>query len=200
MALWLLPERLADLHARIHSKATRYEILGIAAIVRSLILDPMTIESVARRRGAMPAPVFRYTPYEVRQGRSPGGLHWHDSGEHTLIFATAHSEFTRPTVSADLRSFLKAPAAQLRNEPVSVKQFVVAYANVLGGVHLGRPRSPHEDLLRTMVASLEDHTIHWSHTLQYIGWVTYRALLPIADPNAPPATPKKEETPTQPEG
>lgn len=179
--MWLLPEMLADLRKRSDAGATRYEMLGIAGLVRALLLDPMTIESTARRRPAAPAPNFDFTPYELRAERAPGGLLWHDSGTFTVVFATADARFTHPTVTTDLRRFLQSPVAQLHEKPVSVKEFVHAYSHVLGGVHLGRPKSPHEELLQSMVASLDHHTIHWSRTLQYIAVVTNRALLPLTE-------------------
>ena len=180
--MWLLPEMLADLRKRSDAAATRYEMLGIAGIVRALLLDPMTIESTARRRPAIPSPRFSYTPYEPQTEPALGGLYWHESGVSTVVFATADEKFTRPTVTTDLRRFLRAPVGQLREQLVTVKEYVHAYSHVLGGVHLGRPKSPHEDALQSLVATLDDHSIHWSRTLQHIAVVTNRALLPLVVP------------------
>lgn len=176
IAEWLLPHRLDDLRQRLAPDADRYSVLGISSIVRSLLLDSATLEALSRRRQRLEAPTFAFTPYRLVEGLAPGGLHWIENGEPELVFAVADEAFTRPTETHDLRAFLKAPVGQLAQEPISVKEFVLAYAHVLGGVHLGRPKTDTEVLLQSITSSIDSAAVEWSRALQYIGSVTLRAL------------------------
>ncbi len=181
LARWLLPHRLADLEGRLDPSADRYSKLGISLIIRSLLIDGQNIESLARNRGEITPPIFSYTPYKPQEGPVRDGLHWVENGVPTLIFATTTSAFTSPTVQSDLKGFLKAPVAQIESTPVSVQEFVKAYAHVLGGVHLGRPDSDAQKLLHAASAAISQAVNGWSAALQHIGVVTLRALKPIAE-------------------
>lgn len=183
LARWLLPHRLRDLQSRLGEDADRYSKLGLSLIIRSLVIDGVNIEALARDRGKIPAPIFSYTPYEVVPVSTPvlGGLHQMDGGSPRLVLAVTGESFAIPTVQGNLAKFLKAPVGQFHDQPVSLQEFVRAFAHILGGVHLGRPKEEHERLLQAAAAQVEPAIELWTSGLQPIGTVVHRALSPIAE-------------------
>lgn len=181
LARWLLPHRLKDLEERMDPAADRYTKLGISMILRSLILDGMNVESLARNRGAIQAPVFEYTPYSIQKQSALGGLHWMGDGAPVVMFAVTDEKFMTPSVRSGLRDFQAATVGQIESHPLSLAVFIRAYAHVLGGVHLGRPKNKADELLQAAAVAIDQSVDGWSTALQHIGAVTHRALTPILE-------------------
>lgn len=178
LALWILDETTADIERRLSPDASPYEILGISHLVRRLLLDGNNVIDAARRDTELPPPVFHCTPFHAPNAPSEGSLYWVEDGEPELQLAFALNTFSEHSVALSLKELLQTPVALYRSMPLSVRDYVRAYAHVIGGVHLGRPDSDAERMLQTYVAFTTPGLGGGAAaaTLQGIGRVVYTAL------------------------
>lgn len=156
-------------------------MLGIAGILRALLIDPNTVEAAARRRLHIAAPTFECTPFPIASSWPPNGLHLNAAGEPTkrLILSVADPTFTKPSISTGLKGFLRTTVARYVDDPISVLDFVKIHAHVLGGVRLGKSTNDRDLMIQSIMSIVGDDMTQWTRALQGIGIVTHRALLPV---------------------
>lgn len=147
LADWLFLETLADLRDRMAAPVdltARYRVLGIAPLLRKLVLDgDKTLLHKARARGSRPAPRFRATAYSYAP--IPDGMKMQGLG------LLPHSPVEDEPLSLD--ELLKLKAGHVFGHDLTVADVIRHYANVEGGVHLGRSESVASDLLQLTVSN-----------------------------------------------
>lgn len=147
LADWLFLETLADLRTRMAPPtdlSARYRILGIAPLLRKLLLDGnKTLLHKVRARGTRPAPTFRATAYTYNP--VPDGFQMQGLG------LVPHSPLETDALSLD--ELLKVKAGHVFGHDVSVADVIRHYANVEGGVHLGHSDNRASDLLQLTVSN-----------------------------------------------
>lgn len=167
---WILIRTLPDLRSRITSHDD-YDRLGIAHLMRRMLLDARPVVHLARRRLDIPAPMFDFTPYNHASSRLPEGLPLYVSGG-----------FAEPKLRGDLAAFLAAPIGHFRGDAVSVRMLLRYVAHVDGGVHLGRPSDAFEEYLQDGLANFQIMArVMLLNTLADIAEVALRALRPISE-------------------
>lgn len=171
LAEWLLVESVHDLEHRSRPDATPYERLGIAGVLRRLLLDRHPVLQRARARLSIPAPEFTFTPM-------PRPVERHD----TLRIAMSFGEIapTGEATTGDLESFLQAPAAYSFGEFVSVKDVIRTFAHAYGGVHLGAPENRFERIVQRASSGLPLAKHGATSALAGLATVTLTGIRPIA--------------------
>lgn len=172
LAEWILVESVPDLQRRTQPSATAYEQLGVAAILRRLLLDKHPVLHRARSRLGLPEPVFEFVPHrEPEIERAPTGLQ--------MQFQIGSLDRASPTHSTGLEGFLAARAGTLFGAPVTVRDVIRHFAHAHGGVHLGAPESSFERVVQRIASVAPGHSI-WTLGLASIGRVAARAMTPLA--------------------
>lgn len=143
LADWLFLETLDDLRRRIPEPRgikARYQLLGIAPLLRKLLLDgdKTLLHKVRRASKDRPLPMFRADSLHVPSGPE-GRVLW-------VFGLTTSPESEIAPLSLD--QFLKLRAGHILGEDVSVDEVIRHYANVEGGVHLGRSKTRASDLMQ----------------------------------------------------
>lgn len=145
----LFVQTLKDLAARSAPGATEYDLLQTAALLRRLLLDGSAslvhqvnrtrrqeVRYRANRRAppSDPAPTF----WAIQDGFDPD----------TAVPGLSHPE------ALDLDQLLNAPLMLMGGQILSVREVIRYVANVAGGVHLGLPRTPKEQALASVGATI----------------------------------------------
>ena len=140
---WLFMQTLEDLRERcaavgyLVDGADRYRALGIAPLVRKLIVDRSglvkTVNRAHRLRITFP---MRDITHALHAGDTPD------------VFVTRHMLDRDQHLTID--RFLSAPAFRIAGQWVTVLNTIRYYANVEGGVHLGEAET---DAERAMMAT-----------------------------------------------
>lgn len=172
----LLLGTLDDLES-IDDNATTYRLLGVAAVLRRTLVDATPLVNAARRRLRLPAPSFSYSPHHP-EFVPPFD---EESGRWTHVLGFARHHLAQPVDTGPLSRFLAAPAARFQGEDVSVRRVIRYFANVQGGVHVGRPSDEFERMVQQVVASVPEASQGWSETISAIARVTAGALQPLAE-------------------
>lgn len=177
LAEWLFVETVADLRDRSHDPASRsrYELLGIAPLLRKLLTDrgdPLLV-TVKRARHET-APGFRIRPWQV-----PGSA---DESLNYLIRLSGPElvgDAATGALTAD--QFLAARVGMVEGQDLSVKQVIRYYAHVEGGVHFSDPDEDGQEAMSSMAPVLLGHTTGQIEILGYLGQVVVDALTPLCD-------------------
>ena len=173
LAEWLLVESVDDLRMRSREGASRYERLGISAVLRRTLTDKRPVLPLARARLKLAPPMFSFTPWT---GPDPeptqGGL--------IKVFDWAHG-FSIPTEMTDLDGLLKADVGHFFRKRVTVLDLIRYFAHVYGGVHLGKPTNDFEAVTQRFAASHELLAAGWEHALADIARVVIDGLTPLTD-------------------
>jgi len=167
----LFLDTVTDLEQRV-SSADPYQILGISALVRKLLLDASPLIDQANRKWRLkvrfrvgllrelppgfPEPAF----YSIQDGLDPD---------------TAPPGTKSTFVSRD--GFLAATVAKVDGKPLSVRDLVSFEAHVKGGVHAGKPKDEAERILQELDRLYRVGGYRASlRQLQAIGRVVLKAL------------------------
>lgn len=177
LAEWLFVETIADLRDRSQNPAprSRYELLGIAPLLRKLLTDrgePLLVTVKRARHGITPQ--FRIRPWQV-----PDGV---DESLNYLIRLSGPElvgDPETPALTAD--QFLAARVGVIKGKDLSVKQVVRYYAHVEGGVHFGDPDEDGQEAMSSMVPVLLGNTTGQIDILGHLGQVVVDALTPLYD-------------------
>lgn len=173
LAEWLFVETIDDLNRRIKEPdiQNRYQLLGIAPLLRKLLLDkPPLINTIRAVRPDIS------TKFHISQ--------WSDPGDDSLPFylrlagpePVAHSD--EPYLPK-LKQFIGAKVGQARDLPLTVRDVVRYYAHVEGGVHFGKPTSDAEGILSEFAPILLGHSTGQIQILAHIGSIVVNALTPL---------------------
>lgn len=188
VAEWLLPRLVNDIDRRSRIGTDRYELLGMAPLIRQALLDEFSTVAWASRRLKLRSPTFEFTAYEPPTAQE--GI--------VQILGLDQGQFHHPTSKGKLATLLRQPIGQYEGRPVTVKALVAAYSHVLGGVHGGRPSNDFEDaLLRTIGTFPDSGSVIGAEALRSLGRVVVRGLKPLIT-TITAAEPRK--APTQPGG
>lgn len=100
----------------------------------------------------------------------------------TPRFEVGKEPFGAPTTRLTMDQFKGAAVCAVDGRVYTVRDVVKYFANVRGGVHLGKPDSPFEDLMLLVDSTITTGVwpMPWM-ILAYIGETTANALRPIAD-------------------
>lgn len=168
LAEWLFGRTLDDLERRIRS-TDAYDRLGIAHLLRRLLMDQSPVLHSARRRLALPLPAFSFDPFVLENRRDHRG---------ELYLSLGVSE---PRTTAGIEDFLAAPVGELGANPITVRDLVRHVAHVEGGVHLGSPSSPLEWYLRHVLGLHDEAREILFDILAEIATVVVHSLTPMRE-------------------
>lgn len=174
LAEWLFIETVEDLQQRSQDAPhrSRYELLGIAPLLRKLLVDsPSVLSAVLPARPRVP------TIFRIRSWHPPTN---HDNLPY-LIRLSGSEIVGDSSVSgvSKVQSFLGMQIGQIEGEKLSVRQVIKYYANVEGGVHLGKPRELAEEPLSRMAPVLLGNTTSQIEILAHLGRIVADALEPL---------------------
>lgn len=177
LAEWLFVETIADLRDRSQNPAlrSRYELLGIAPLLRKLLTDrgePLLV-TVKRARQVI-TPQFRIRPWQVPDGVDESFNYLIRLGGPELV-----GDAETPALTAD--QFLAARVGMIEGKDLSVKQVLRYYAHVEGGVHFGDPDEDGQEAMSSMVPVLLGNTTGQIDILGHLGQVVVDALTPLYD-------------------
>jgi len=172
-ARWLFLHTYDDLRDRVKAEESdRYKILGISPLLRKLLIDGKSLAHVVRANAKESPLKFAYTPHVSRPLRP----------EARWVFASAWSDFFEPSVTTGLREFLAAPFGETRNSKTfTVKEYVLHYAHVEGGVHIGDPKDELSAFLVKVTPTEIEMGFGLLRGLASIGTVVLAALRPTYD-------------------
>jgi hypothetical protein len=176
-AEWLFVETVADLRNRSQHPATRsrYELLGIAPLLRKLLTDrgdPLLVTINRARREIRPQ--FRIRPWEMSEGTD-------ESLNYLIRLSGPELVGGTETPALTAKQFLAARVGLLEGEDLSVKQIVRYYAHVEGGVHFGTPNEDGQEAMSGMAPVLLGNTTGQIEILGYLGQVVVDALTPLCN-------------------
>lgn len=174
LAEWLMVETVADIHRRSSNPGSRsrYELLGIAPLLRKLLFDRKGLVDTVRagrseisirfRMRAWCAPEGEQLPYVLRLGGSDLV-----GGPDDPALTTA--QFSKTTVG------------QIDGRDLLVRDVVRYYAHVEGGVHFGSPKEPGQATLSNMAPLLLGQTTGQIEILAHLGSIVVGALEPLCE-------------------
>lgn len=179
LAEWLFVETVTDVRRRSHepSARSRYELLGIAPLLRKLLIDGRPLLNTVRV-GRPDVP----TEFRIKQWSAPErGL---DGEELPYLLRLGGPELVGgPDDPAlpKLRQFIGARVGLVQGQPLTVREVVKYYANVEGGVHFGVPDEDVQRVLNQMASLLLGHSNGQIETLAHIGTIVVDALTPLCE-------------------
>lgn len=177
LAEWLFVETVSDVRRRSEDPGSRsrYELLGIAPLLRKLLLDGSAlVDTVRAARREVPIE-FRINPWSAPDKRGddlPYAIRLGNSkltGSPDGLALSSVEDFTRTRVGL-------VDAADL-----TVRQVVRYYAHVEGGVHFGIPKEDGQQTMNEMAPVLLGNTVGQIEILGHLGQVVVEALTPLCD-------------------
>jgi hypothetical protein len=166
-----------DLESRVEPAPDEYIVLGIAALVRKLLLDdlPLVDEVNASRRLPITFRISDAAPIWERAG-SLAPVFW--SLQDGLDPETSLTRAAVKDVKRD--EFLRSRVMFVRGQTITVKDIVLHVANVAGAVHRGTPRDAQQETLRRLEREISVGGYPADvRSLQAIGRIALRALEPL---------------------
>lgn len=179
LAEWLFVETVEDIRRRSKNPnlTSRYKLLGIAPLLRKLLLDSRCLVDVVRtvRPGVS-------TEYRIRPWRPLND----GFGEQNLpyVIRLGADELAGDPDDPplpDLPQFLKATVGETNGNALTIRDVVRYYAHVEGGVHFGVPKHGPEHTLSTMAPILLGHSTGQIEILAHIGAIVVDALTPLCN-------------------
>lgn len=178
LAEWLLVETVVDVQLRSGDPGTRsrYELLGIAPLLRKLLIDSRPLlNTVLAARPAVPA------EFRIRQWRASND--GRDDADLSYLLRLGGPELVggpeHPALK--LQQFIGARVGLVQGRPLTDLQVVKYYANVEGGVHFGVPRKETDHVLGEMAPVLLGHSIEQIEILAHLGTIVVDALTPLRE-------------------
>lgn len=179
LAEWLFVETVADVRRRSEDPGarTRYELLGIAPLLRKLLIDACPLLNTVRAaRPEVP------TEFRIRQWRAPEDSRY-DADLPYLLRLGGPELVGGPEdpVLPKLKQFIGARVGLVQGLPLTVREVVKYYANVEGGVHFGVPAEEAQRLLSQMAPLLLGHSTGQIQILAHLGAIVVEALTPLSE-------------------
>jgi hypothetical protein len=178
LAEWLFVETVTDIDRRSQRRTAynRYELLGIAPLLRKLLLDrgPL-LDKVKSDRLNGPL-IFAVHPW-----RPPTPVDRQDDPKYELQLGTPDIGAEADPPAEGVPSFLSTVVGQVGGDDLTVKQVIRYYAHAEGGVHFGVPEDPVEVKLARVAPLLVGHSTGQIEILARLGRVTAQALEPLRD-------------------
>ncbi len=180
LAEWLFVETVDDVRRRSATPETRsrYELLGIAPLLRKLLLDASPLANTVREvRPEIPVE-FRIRPRtEAAYFEEPDGTRRPQHVELGGPELNVSDDDDLPGVK--LKQFLRATVGFIQGQPLTVRDLIRYYAHVEGGVHFGVPQGHAEQVLNEFAPVLLGHSTGQIAILAYIGKIVVDALTPL---------------------
>ncbi|TFB17514.1 hypothetical protein E3V93_13215 [Microbacterium sp. 3H14] len=182
IAEWLFVEAVDDLRRRSTHLAerSRYELLGIAPLLRKLLLDGAASLVITVRRGHRDVPL----EFPIRPWRPPATTAEHPELQWMLRLSgheLVGSPGDEPVRNID--AFLSTRVGIAGGEDLTVRDVILYYANVEGGVHHGHPRegNQRQETLSRIAPLLLGQTNSHVETLAYLAQVMVMGLTPLRE-------------------
>ena len=179
LAEWLLFETVADVRRRSRdpSARSRYELLGIAPLLRKLLLDARAlINTVRTARPGVP------TEFRIRQWNAPeDGQHEEDLAYLVRLGGPELVGGPEDPALPKLKHFIGARVGMVQGRPLTVREVVKYYANVEGGVHFGVPEEDAQRVLGQMAPMLLGRSTGHIEILAHLGTIVVDALTPLCE-------------------
>ena len=177
IAEWLFVETVDDLRRRCQEPGdrSRYELLGIAPLLRKLLLDATPLLQTVQIVRPEVSVAFRIRPWSpVGRGLEQAGLERHlGLGGEELVGGPDDSAIT------SLEEFKHTIVGIADGSDLTVRGIIRYYAHVEGGVHFGSPREPGEPALGGMTPLLLGHSTGQIQILAHLGRIVVNALGPM---------------------
>lgn len=176
---WVFVESVRDLAQRYLEDAdlSRYQLLGISAILRRLLVDKQPLVHTVNQRWHRRLE-FRYAEAALQPAMERGV-----PGTWMVpMYAASGGRFLDSSATPrNLKSFLNAVVGEFKRKPVTVLDLIRYFAHVEGGVHRFPPSSEFEQLMSGVVTELPSTGWAWLSTLHAIGAVALEALAPLSN-------------------
>lgn len=179
LAEWLLVETVGDVRRRSEDPGarSRYELLGIAPLLRKLLIDASPLLNTVRAvRPDVP------TDFRIRQWSAPDDSRGH--ADLPYLLRLGGPELVggpEDPVLPKLKHFIGARVGLVQGRPLTVSEVVKYYANVEGGVHFGVPKDETDHVLSEMAPVLLGRTTGQIEILAHLGAIVVDALTPLCE-------------------
>lgn len=179
LAEWLFVETVADVRRRSQDPDARgrYELLGIAPLLRKLLIDARPLLNTVRvARRDVP------TDFRIRQWSAP--VDGHDDADLPYLLRLGGPELVggpEDPALPKLQQFIGARVGLVQGRPLTVREVVKYYANVEGGVHFGVPKEKADHVLSEMAPVLLGHSTDQIEILANLGTIVADALTPLCE-------------------
>lgn len=179
LAEWLFVETVADVRRRSRDPGARgrYELLGIAPLLRKLLIDARPLLNTVRAaRPDVP------TGFRIRQWSAPDEGR-DDTGLPYLLRLGGPELVGGPEDPAlpMLQQFIGARVGLVQGRPLIVREVVKYYANVEGGVHFGVPKEKADHVLSEIAPVLLGRSTGQIEILAHLGAIVVDALTPLCE-------------------
>lgn len=177
LAEWLFVETVSDVRRRSEDPGSRsrYELLGIAPLLRKLFLDGSAlVDTVRTARREVPIE-FRINPWSGPDGRGDGLPYAIRLGDSKLVGSPPGLELS------SVEDFTCTRVGLVDGANLTVRQVVRYYAHVEGGVHFGIPKEDGQQTINQMAPVLLGNTTGQIEILGHLGQVVVEALTPLCD-------------------
>lgn len=179
LAEWLFVETVADVRRRSQDPGarSRYELLGIAPLLRKLLIDARPLINTVRAARPEVATDFR-----IRQWSAPDDTP--DDADLPYLLRLGGPEMVggpEDPVLPKLQQFIGARVGLVQGRPLVVREVVKYYANVEGGVHFGVPKEKADHVLSEMAPVLLGRSTGQIEILAHLGAIVVDALTPLCE-------------------
>jgi hypothetical protein len=170
---------LDDLEGRVEPAPDEYDVLGIAALLRKLLIDNPSLVHLVNREHRVKVRFTISVPrriWEIAETPKPALWSLQDGldPETTLTPET--------TSEVNLADFLRQVMIISGSHEFSVRDVITHAANVAGAVHAGKPRSLEHEKLEKLAKDVKIGGYDLgTRDLQPIGRVTVRGLQPLRE-------------------
>jgi hypothetical protein len=179
LAEWLFVETVVDVRRRSHHPAARnrYELLGIAPLLRKLLIDSRPLLNTVQAARLDVVTDFRIKPWSAPDdSQSSAEFSYHlQLGGPELVGGPEEPRARK------LKHFLSATVGFIEGKPLTVREVVRYYAHVEGGVHFGVPASDEERVLNMMAPLLLGRSTGQIQILAHLGTIVVNALTPLCE-------------------
>lgn len=179
LAEWLFVETIDDVRRRSADpgERSRYELLGIAPLLRKLLIDGRPLLNTVRAaRQQVP------TAFHIRQWSAPKEPQHGESLPYILRLGGPEliGGPEDPALS-NLKQFIRARVGMVQGQPLTVREVVKYYANVEGGVHFGVPEENAQHILSQIAPLLLGRSTGHIEILAHLGAIVVDALTPLCE-------------------
>lgn len=178
LAEWLLVETIADVRRRSEEPGirSRYELLGIAPLLRKLLIDGRPLLNTVR--AARPGVPMEF---RIRQWSEPDSQHGEDLPYMLRLGGPELVGGPEDPALPKLKQFIGARVGMVEGQPLTVSEVVKYYANVEGGVHFGVPEKDAQRVLNQMAPMLLGRSTGHIEILAHLGMIVVDALTPLRE-------------------
>ncbi len=179
LAEWLFVETVTDIQQRSEhpGKRSRYELLGIAPLLRKLLIDRHPLLNTVRAA----RPEVR-TDFRIRQWSAPeDGQQGKDLPYLLRLGGPELIGGPNDPALPKLQHFIGAKVGLVQGRPLTVRDVVKYYANVEGGVHFGVPDEGAQHILSEMAPLLHGRSTGQIEVLAHLGAIVVDALTPLCE-------------------